>query len=95
MSETIIAVLITGVVSILTTLLTAKGNRDRMAHELDKRLSLTDAEIGHIKEEMAELKADVKEHNGYAKMFAANSAVVEEKIKVANHRLDDLEKKIG
>lgn len=95
MSETIIAVLITGVVSILTTLLTAKGNRDRMAHELDKRLSLTDAEIGHIKAEMQEMKSDIREHNGYAKMFATNSAVVEEKLKSYNHRLDDLEKKLG
>ena len=95
MSETIIAVLITGCVSILTTLLTAKGNRDRMAHELDKRLSLTDAEIGHIKNEMQEMKADIKEHNGYAKMFSSSVAVYEEKFKVVNHRLDDLEKKIG
>lgn len=94
MSETIIAVLITGVVSILTTLLTAKGNRDRMAHELDKRLSLTDAEIGHIKNEMQEMKADIKEHNGYAKMFSSSVAVYDEKFKVVDHRLDDLEKKL-
>ena len=66
-----------------------------MAHELDKRLSLTDAEIGHIKNEMQEMKADIKEHNGYAKMFSSSVAVYEEKFKVANHRLDDLEKKIG
>ena len=94
MSETIIAVLITGVVSILTTLLTAKGNRDRMAHELDKRLTVTDNEISHIKEEMQEMKADIKEHNGYAKMFSSSVAVYDEKFKDVNHRLDDLEKKL-
>lgn len=95
MSETIIAVLITGVVSILTTLLTSKSNRDKMTAELDKRLSLTDAEIAHIKGEMAEMKADIKEHNGYAKMFASTSVLVDEKFKVVNHRIDDLEKKIS
>lgn len=95
MSETMIAVLITGVVSILTTLLTAKGNRDKMASELDKRLTVTDNEISHIKEEMQEMKADIKEHNGYAKMFSSSVAVYDEKFKVMNRRIDGLEKKMG
>mgnify|MGYP002515615348 CR=1 FL=1 len=95
MSETIIAVLITGVVSILTTLLTAKANRDKMASELDKRLTVTDNEIGHIKAEMQEMKSDIREHNGYARMFAASKEVYEEKFKGVSHRLDELEQKIG
>lgn len=74
MSETIIAVIITGAVSIITTLISAKSNREKMTHELDKRLAVTDNEIAHV-------KADVKEHNGYAKMFATYSAASEEKFK--------------
>ncbi|MBR6271179.1 MAG: hypothetical protein IKR26_03395 [Lachnospiraceae bacterium] len=74
MSETIIAGIITGAVSIITTLISAKSSREKMTHELDKRLAVTDNEIAHV-------KADVKEHNGYAKMFAAYSAASEEKFK--------------
>ena len=93
MSETIIAVLITGVVSILTTLLASKANRDKMMAELDKRLTVTDNEIGHVKNEVGELKVGMKEHNGYAKMFASSSAVYEERFRVVDRRLDELEAK--
>lgn len=37
---------------------------------------------------LEELTREVREHNGFAKRMP----VVEEKIKVINHRLDDLEK---
>jgi len=97
MSETIVAVLITGVISIITTLLTASINRSKMASELDKRLTVSDTktsdEISHIKEEIREMKADIKEHNGYAKMFAQTSAVYEEKFRTIDHRLDEVEHK--
>ena len=38
-----------------------------------------------------ELTREVREHNNFAKRMP----VVEEQIKVINHRIDDLEKKVG
>ncbi len=38
---------------------------------------------------LEELTREVREHNGFAKRMP----VVEEKIRVANHRIDDLEEK--
>lgn len=40
---------------------------------------------------LEELTREVREHNGFAKRMP----VVEEQIKVANHRIEDLEKKVG
>lgn len=91
MSETIIAVLITGLISVITTVITVvvsnKSNSDKMAAELDKRLALTDNEIGHI-------KADLKEHNGYAKMFATYEAASEEKFKTIFNELAEIKSDI-
>lgn len=41
-------------------------------------------------ERIAELTREVREHNNFAKRMP----VVEEQIKVANHRIDDLERKV-
>ena len=49
-------------------------------------------EIVVMKNEMSHMKEDIKEHNHYAKMFAETMPVVQEQIKVANHRIDDLER---
>ena len=96
MSETIIAVLITGLISVITTVITVvvsnKSNSDKMAAELDKRLALTDNEINHIKSEMQEMKADLKSHNGYAQMFAKYSAASDERFKTVFNELESLKK---
>ncbi len=91
--ETIISVIITGVLGIVATVISAKATRDKVSTELKERAAVTDNELSHMKAEMQEMKADIKEHNGYAKMYAASVAVYDEKFKVVNHRIDDLEKK--
>ena len=48
---------------------------------------LMQAELKHLQE-------DVKEHNHYAKLFAESMPVVQEQIKVINHRISDLEEKM-
>ena len=81
MNEAIAVALITGGMSlagvIATCLATAKKNENAM------RISqaVTDTKID-------ELTREVREHNG----FARRMPVVEEQIKVINHRLTDLEK---
>ena len=80
MSEAVVTALITGGLSligvIITCLLTARRNENAL------RISqaVTDTKID-------ELTREVREHNG----FARRMPVVEEQIKVINHRLEDLE----
>jgi outer membrane murein-binding lipoprotein Lpp len=83
MSEAILVALITGGLSlagvVITCIATAKKNENAM------RISqaVTDTKID-------ELTREVREHNG----FARRMPVVEEQIKVINHRLTDLEREV-
>lgn len=80
MSEAIVVAIITGGLSlvgvIVTSLVTARKNENAI------RVSqaVTDTKI-------QELTREVREHNNFAKRMP----VVEEQIKVINHRIDDLE----
>lgn len=80
MSESIVVALITGTLSlagvVLSNLATAKKN----ASALHTHQAVTDTKI-------QELTREVREHN----QFARRMPVVEEQIKVINHRLRDLE----
>jgi hypothetical protein len=80
MSEAIIVALITGGLSlvgvVITCLATAKKNETAMKIAQ----AVTDTKI-------TELTREVRQHNN----FAQRMPVVEEQIKVINHRLEDLE----
>lgn len=99
MGEAIVAAIVTGAIgligTIVTVLLTNRQNRIKMQYDMDKQQVLLKAELDHVKTEMTEIKADLKSHNGYARMFSEAIPVIKEQIKVANHRIDDLEKKVG
>lgn len=69
MSESIIAALITGGLTLLGVIIAN-----------NKTQAVTDTKL-------EELTREVREHNG----FARRMPVVEEQIKVINHRIDDLE----
>lgn len=56
----------------------------RLRAELDKHEAVTYTKLD-------ELTREVREHNG----FARRVPVIEEQIKVVNHRIEDLEKKTG
>lgn len=60
-----------------------KQSRDQMAHQLEVNMAVTDTKLD-------ELTREVREHNG----FARRMPVVEEQIRVANHRIADLEEAI-
>ena len=81
MTEAVLAALITGSLSlagvIVTCIATAKKNENTMR----VTQAVTDTKID-------ELTREVREHNG----FARRMPVVEEQIKVINHRLTDLER---
>ena len=81
MGEAILTALITGGLSlagvVVTCLATAKKNESAMKISQ----AVTDTKLD-------ELTREVREHNG----FARRMPVVEEQIKVINHRLSDLER---
>ena len=83
MSEAIIVALITGGLSMIGTVATclATAKKNEKALEVSQAVMQT---------EMKELTREVREHNGFAKRMP----VVEEQIKVINHRLTDLEKEV-
>ena len=84
MTETIIVALITGGLSLLGVIITSnKTTRDVQA-KLDKQQAVTETKL-------EELTREVRAHNN----FAQRVPVLEEQIKVANHRIADLEKERG
>ncbi len=81
MSEAIIVALITGGLSVLGVVISNVSSNLRMQFEIKKQQAVTDEKID-------ELTREVRDHNGFAKRMP----VVEEKLKVVDHRLEDLEK---
>lgn len=80
--EGIIAAIITGVLSLIGVVISNLAANAKMAKELEKAQAVTDTKI-------EELTREVREHNNFAKRVP----VLEEKAKVADHRISDLEHK--
>lgn len=79
--ETIIAAAVTGVLSVVGIIITNIQSNRKIERQLHTAQAVTDYKID-------ELTREVREHNG----FARRMPVVEEQIKVINHRIADLEK---
>ena len=92
MSEAVIAALVTGVLAVAGEVVIAIANNKAMMEKLDKQSQLADARIERTQAitdtKLDELTREVREHNEFAKRMP----VLEEKIAVANHRIDDLER---
>lgn len=82
MSETIITALITGGLALLGVVITTRSASRKTDESIRTAQAVTDTKL-------EELTREVREHNGFAKRVP----VVEEQIKVINHRLKDLENK--
>lgn len=80
MSEAIIVAIISGGLALLGTIITGNRTARELDHKLDKKQAVTDTKL-------EELTREVREHND----FARRVPVLEEQIKVANHRIEDLE----
>lgn len=80
--EGIIAAIITGVLSLVGVVISNLAANAKMQKELEKAQAVTDTKI-------EELTREVREHNNFAKRVP----VLEEKAKVADHRISDLEHK--
>lgn len=84
MSEAIIVALITGGLSLIATIVSNNRTAQSMDAKLDKQQAVTETKL-------EELTREVRAHNN----FAQRIPVLEEQIKVANHRIEDLEKERG
>ena len=82
MSESIVVALITGGLALAGTIIAGNRNERELDHKLDKKQAVTDAKL-------EELTREVREHNN----FARRVPVLEEKMKVANHRIENLERR--
>lgn len=84
MSEAIAVALITAGLSLIGTIITVilsnRKTTGEVAHRLETHLAVSDTKLD-------ELTREVRSHNN----FAQRMPVVEEQIKVINHRIEDLE----
>lgn len=78
--ETIVVAIITGGLSLLGVIITSNKTTREVQAKLDMQQAVTETKI-------EELTREVREHNN----FARRVPVLEEQIKVANHRIADLE----
>lgn len=84
MSEAIIVAIITGGLSLIGVIVSNNRTAQSMDAKLDKQQAVTETKL-------EELTREVRMHNN----FAQRIPVMEEQIKVANHRIADLEKERG
>lgn len=81
MTDAIIVALITGGLSLIGVIIANSRTARDMDAKLDKRQAITQTQL-------EELTREVRMHNN----FAQRIPVIEEQIKVANHRIANLEK---
>ena len=82
--ESILVALITGGLSLLGVIYSNKRPAQSMDAQLDKQQAVTETKL-------EELTREVRAHNN----FAQRVPVMEEQIKVVNHRIADLEQQKG
>lgn len=80
MAESILVALITGAISLIGTVLTILSSQKKTDEQMKISQAVTDTKI-------EELAREVREHNN----FAHRMPVLEEQMKVANHRIADIE----
>jgi chaperonin cofactor prefoldin len=91
MTEAVTVAIVTGVLAIVGEIIIAVVNNKAMMAEMKKQTELADARLEKAQAitdtKLDELTREVRSHNN----FAQRMPVVEEQIKVANHRIADLE----
>lgn len=83
MSDAVIVALITAAATVIAVVIQNRLTQAKVSAELEKHQAVTDTKLD-------ELTREVRDHNN----FARRMPVVEEQIKVVNHRLADLERKV-
>lgn len=81
MNSAVIAALISGAATILVTIITVISTNAKTRAEIRTQLAVQETKL-------TQLTNEVKRHND----FASRIPVIEEQIRVINHRLEDLER---
>ena len=87
MSEAIIVAIITGGLALVGVIITNITGSQRMQHQLETTTAVLSEKVDTVKEQVDDLRAKVEKHNN----FAERMPVLEEQIKVSNHRIQDIE----
>lgn len=82
MTPEIIITLISSAASIATVIITTRSGNREVTHKLETNQAVMDAKFQNLTDE-------VRAHNEFAKRVP----VIDEQVKVINHRLDDLERR--
>lgn len=88
MTEAIIVAIITGGLSLVGILISSLASHNKTMAAVERAQAVTDTKI-------ETLTREVRAHNGLIERtyeLERRAALAEEKIKVVNHRIDDLEK---
>lgn len=96
MSEAIIVAIITGVLAVAGEIVVSARSTKELYSKLDKQSELQDARldakleryIAKTDAKLESLTEEVRRHNN----FAQEIPVIKEQIKVANHRIEDIER---
>ena len=95
MTEAIAVAIITSGLSLIGVIATVIASNKKTAEAVQSAMktaqAVTDTKLEQLSEEVTQLRADVRAHNEYGRKIP----VLEEQIKVANHRIEDLERKVG
>ena len=86
MSDAVLVAVISGVCSMIVGIVSAVISAKATGNDVQKKMEIEQA-VTNTK--LDELTREVRKHNN----FAERIPVIEEQIKVANHRIQDLEKK--
>ena len=86
MSDAVIVALIGALATVIGVIISNRSMQQSMMTEMDKKLAVHETTF---KLQIQELTREVREHNNFAKRVP----VIEEQIKVANHRIEDLERR--
>lgn len=81
MDSSIVVSIISAVVTIVTVIINVKASNKELTHKLETQQAVFETKLDS-------LATETREHNN----FARRMPVVEEQIKVINHRLEDLER---
>lgn len=87
MSEGIVIALITLCGTLIGVFVSAKATQDKVAQQLETQQAVTETKIDHLTEE-------VRRHNEFAQRIPhieGRLDVLDERVKVANNRIKDLE----
>ena len=81
MSDGAIIAIISGAFTLIGTIITVAVSSRKQTTDINSKIAVIEEKISH-------LKASVDKHNN----FAQRIPVIEERLKVVDHRIDDLEK---